>query len=724
MSNQLRTVRFRVTSIPKTTRFETVFTGVPLDKLNRVSSAKEIVTVVVATEYLSIQPSVGQFWKVSGDLSVKAIENNGFKVAQHTYEDPEYLECTLPETGEQLIKFIAAEKDFKGIGEAKARALWGLLGDKFHLTMQNNNSESRELLKQVLTDDSIGSLYMGYQKYKNLSQCNWMIERRIPSQVQQRLLKSHGESTIEAIENNPYVLCTFGMSFAEVDKLAQNWSYKISLNDERRLSAALEMALRDQISKGHTFSDRAALLPKLKKLLKEAEMVNAAFYAGYNKSQYILQPGQFTFHPPAQLLMESVVAKRLRKLASVEGLYDSNASQAYRKAFKELPYTLTEKQSLAVGGCLDRMVACITGGAGTGKTTVLRTALRAFTELGYSIYPIALSGRAAMRLKESIGIDTMTIARFLSNPPIDGEGLNLLVIDEASMVDLPTMYRLVTHISPSVRIIFAGDPDQLPPIGCGKVLADIVESKVIENTMLDIVKRQEDSTGIPEYSKLVNAGLVPSELTTGAITFHDTPKEEIADTCCRLYGEFPSTSRVISPTKQLTKSINTKIQTTINADGGLLRFDMYGENFYLNMREGDSVLFTKNIYNLDIQNGTLGVLSSVEGGTTDTEDGEEVYFGKVILDTGKTVEITQEVLDCMELGYAITLHKAQGSQFPRVIIALQSGRIVDRAWLYTAITRAELEIHIVGSSSDFKRIACSPSSASQRKSYLSSLLSV
>lgn len=165
MNNQLRTVRFRVTSIPKTTRFETVFTGVPLDKLNRVSSTKEIVTVVVATEYLSIQPSVGQFWKVSGDLSVKTIENNGFKVAQHSYEDPEYLECTLPETGEQLIKFIAAEKDFKGIGEAKARALWGLLGDKFHLTMQNNNSESRGLLKQVLTDDSIDSLYKGYQKY-------------------------------------------------------------------------------------------------------------------------------------------------------------------------------------------------------------------------------------------------------------------------------------------------------------------------------------------------------------------------------------------------------------------------------------------------------------------------------------------------------------------------------------------------------------------------------
>lgn len=722
--NTLRMVRFRVTSIPKSTKFETVFTGVPLDKSNRVSSGKEVVTVVVASEFLPVKPSIGQHWGVNGNLSVNVIENHGYKISQHTYEDPAHLECQLPETGEQLIKFIAEEKDFKGIGEAKARALWVLLGDQFHHTMQLNNWENRKLLRQVLTDDSIDSLYEGYQKYKNLSQCNWMLERHIPSHIQQRLLKSHGESTIEAIEANPYLLCTFGMSFTKVDELAQIWSYPIPKDDERRLSAALEMSLRDQISKGHTYSNRANLIPTIRKYLHSTDLVNAAFFSGYNKSQYILQKEDFTFHPPAQLLMESVVTKRLLKLASVNGLYDTPASLAYRHAYEELLYPLTDQQKLAVGGCLDNQIACITGGAGTGKTTVLRTALRAFSELGYTIYAVALSGRAAMRLKESIGMETMTIARFLSNSPIEDEdGQNLLVIDETSMVDLPTMYRIVTHINPSVRVLLVGDPDQLPPIGCGKVLADIVESKVIENTMLDIVKRQEGSTGIPEYSELINAGTVPLELSTGAITFHETTKDGIARKCSYLYAKAPSISRVISPTKVLTADINTQIQRLSNASGKLLEFEIHGELTFLNMREGDSVLFTKNLYHLDIQNGSLGILSSVEGSQFETNEGLEVtYYGEVTLDTGEEIKITEEVLNCMELGYAITLHKAQGSQFPRIIIALKGGKIVDRAWLYTAITRAEAEIHIVGSEADLRAITTAPSNASKRNSYLKNLL--
>ncbi|WP_031427247.1 ATP-dependent DNA helicase, partial [Vibrio parahaemolyticus] len=207
------------------------------------------------------------------------------------------------------------------------------------------------------------------------------------------------------------------------------------------------------------------------------------------------------------------------------------ANAAYCSAAAELPYELTPKQIEAVTTCLDNSVSCITGGAGTGKTTVLRTALRAYHQLGFEIHAVALSGRAAMRLHESIGFVTSTIAKLLGDEPIEPSGEkpnHLLVIDEASMIDLPTMYRLVNHIHPSVRLIFTGDPDQLPPIGCGKVLADIVEAKTVANTMLDIVKRQEGSTGIPEYSKLINQGVMPDRLSTGAIHFHETSKTDIA----------------------------------------------------------------------------------------------------------------------------------------------------------------------------------------------------
>jgi exodeoxyribonuclease V alpha subunit len=384
---------------------------------------------------------------------------------------------------------------------------------------------------------------------------------------------------------------------------------------------------------------------------------------------------------------------------------------------EELPYALTKQQVKAVTTCLDNAVSCITGGAGTGKTTVLRTALRAYHLMGFEIHAVALSGRAAMRLHESIGFTTLTIAKLLRSEPIDLTGdqqRHLLVIDEASMIDLPTMYRLVNHVHPLVRIVFTGDPDQLPPIGCGKVLADIVASKSIANTMLDIVKRQEGSTGIPEYSKLINQGRLPGQLTTGAIHFHETDKSDIAQVCCELYQQSPKNSRVMAPTKALVAEINSLTQKAINHDGLRLEFEMHGESFFQNLKLNDAILFTQNHYDKGIQNGSLGVLTSVEA------SGES--YGEVTLDSGDKIEITQTVLDCMELGYAITLHKAQGSQFPRIVIALQKGKIVDRAWLYTAITRAESEIHIVGSQIDMERVTKAPSNSHKRNSYLAELL--
>lgn len=530
-------------------------------------------------------------------------------------------------------------------------------------------------------------------------------------------MKHHGEESIEAIKQNPYVLIGFGMSFTDVDKLVNFDQFKITACDHRRLSAALETAIRKEIEKGHTYTTQACLRPYLTKLLKDKELVTEAFKAGHNKAQYILNPDTGSYHPTAQLLMENVVAKRLKALANQNNLYDEVANSAYCSSVGELPYELTKKQIEAVTTCLDNAVSCITGGAGTGKTTVLRTALRAYHQMGFEIHAVALSGRAAMRLHESIGFITSTIAKLLRREPIEpssDQPKHLLVIDEASMIDLPTMYRLVNHTHPSVRLIFTGDPDQLPPIGCGKVLADIVEAKTVANTMLDIVKRQEGSTGIPEYSKLINQGVMPDQLSTGAIHFHETSKTDIAKVCCELYQESPESSRVMAPTNALVTEINKLIQQAVNPNSDSLEFEINGDKFFLPLRMNDEVLFTQNHYDKGIQNGSLGMLTNAK------PSGDS--YGEVTLDTGEKVEITQSVLDCMELGYAITLHKAQGSQFPRIIIALQNGRIVDRAWLYTAITRAESEIHIVGSSDDMKQITEAPSHSHKRNSYLKELL--
>ena len=719
-ATQLHQDQMRVTSIPYSSTNMVIFSGVPLAKNSyKTNSGKYYITIKVSPDEIPVQPALGQHWSVKGARSVDEVEAGDFLMQQHTYESPEHIECSLPETGEQLIRFIAREAGFKGIGESKARALWELLGKDFHSIVRKDTPESREKLRSVLSEDSINALFEGYAKYKNLAYCNWMTEHKIPAGVQQRLLKHHGEESIEAIKQNPYVLIGFGMSFEQVDTMITNCDLKLEITtcDSKRLSAALETAIRKEIDKGHTYTNQAALRPYLTKLLKDKELVAAAFKAGHDKAQYILNPDTGTYHPTAQLLMENVVAKRLKALANQNNLYDENANSAYCSAVGELPYELTKKQVEAVITCLDNAVSCITGGAGTGKTTVLRTALRAYHQMGFEIHAVALSGRAAMRLHESIGFITSTIAKLLRREPIEpssDQPKHLLVIDEASMIDLPTMYRLVNHIHPSVRIIFTGDPDQLPPIGCGKVLADIVLSKAIANTMLDIVKRQEGTTGIPEYSKLINSGIVPEKLSTGAIHFHETTKSDIAQVCCDLYQQSPENSRVMAPTKALVADINKLTQEAVNPNGDRLEFEMHGERFFQNLRLNDAILFTQNHYDKGIQNGSLGTLTSVES------SGES--YGEVTLDTGDIIEVTQSVLDCMELGYAITLHKAQGSQFPRIIIAEQKGKIVDRAWLYTAITRAEAEIHIVGSSDDLRVITEAHSNSHKRNSYLVELL--
>lgn len=164
----------------------------------------------------------------------------------------------------------------------------------------------------------------------------------------------------------------------------------------------------------------------------------------------------------------------------------------------------------------------------------------------------------------------------------------------------------------------------------------------------------------------------------------------------------------------MVAEINRLVQSAVNPSGKRIEFHLNGDRFYRELREGDDVLFTQNNYPLGIQNGSLGKLVS-----TEAVNGR---FGVVALDTGINVEVTQALMESMELGYCITLHKAQGSQFPRVIVALERSRIVDRAWLYTAITRAETEIHMVGAVEDFKEIIKRGSHANRRNSYLKTLM--
>lgn len=714
---------FRITSVYRNSGHYGFLNGMPIhadtDKQNiKFKGSTYRISVGVYFDELPVEPSVGQHWKVTGVKDIKRVDVGGHIIVEHTYSNA-VLECSMPSTPDAFISFIVSQREFKGIGEKKARALWSRFQERIYDILAEDNDQNRLQLAEELTDSSVDYLYTGFEKYANLKHANWMSKHDIPFSVQQRLFKYHGKEAIGAIKNDPYRLMTFGLSFEAADELAKE-TFFVSPIDNRRLVAAIETSLQKEVGKGHTRIDRKTLRKRLSEVLDDIQLVELALKIGSEKTRFVFNEELNTYHPTGQLMMESVVAMRLASLSKNNDLYGDTVSKSLIEAKSDLPHELMPRQYEAVISALNNGVACITGGAGTGKTTVLRIILKSFHLQGYTIHSMALSGRAAMRMHESTGFKAKTIAAFLRGKPISGEK-QILVIDEASMVDLPMMYKIVTHSSPKVRILFVGDPNQLPPIGAGRVLADVIASDVIANTKLDIVKRQDGSTGIPEYSNLINQGVVPPELSVGTITFHEVnSSSKIVETCRNLFKESPENSRVMAPTKKLVDKVNEEIQLAVNKDGEPIKFGV--EEWHTKVRKGDHVLFTKNDYKHDVQNGLLGVLTSVEKTMVTNGNGSEECLGVIELDDGRSVFVDMDIIDQVKLGYAMSLHRGQGSQFPRVIIALEKARNLDRAWLYTAVTRAEAEVHIVGRADVFRQAVINPSHTSLRNTHLSSLI--
>jgi len=706
-------VEFRVTSVYENSRKRVCFSGVPLIAGGyKTKTARDIIVVKTNPDILPMEPMVGQHWRIKGIRQSKSVIHGDFHLSEHHFNEPEKCEVTLPHDGENFIRFIASEKDFKGIGDVKARELWHKFKSNIFNILQQKNVEK---LCEILTNQSAVSLIEGFQKYANLKYSTWFADRKIPPRIQRTLFKYHKESSIQAVTENPYRLVTFGMSFASADKIARN-SFDVSSDDPRRLVGAVEDTLKKHSnSGGHTVASHQDIFIPINRLLKSNQLASNALQIANASKSYFIDKETGSYHHTPQLVMEKVVAKRLITLNKITTEESHGTDVAFHQACADLPYKLTEKQADAVLVSLKNAVSCITGGAGTGKTTVLRTVLKAYHVLGYNISAMALSGRAAMRLHQSIGFRTSTIAAFLRDEPIEDEGKNIVVIDEASMIDLPTMYKIVAHISHKVRLLFVGDYNQLPPIGAGLILADIVKSQAIPNTELDIVQRQDATTGIPEYSRMIKLGELPPHLSIGNIHFHDVGLDQVAGQCVELYSQSPINSQIVAATKKLTNEINLQCQSSINPNGERLIFDEFGQLYQTNLLLNDPVLFIKNNYDAGVQNGSLGKLISVEQ--------TEFNFGVVKMDdTNEEVAISKPLLDSVEAGYCITLHKAQGSQFKRVIVALNNTKMLDRAWLYTAITRSEDEIHIVGTRERFEQAVRSLSAHHIRKTHLSKLL--
>lgn len=711
-----RTAYMRVTNVRFLNPTRSIFSGVLIEHASsKVKSAKVVVVVDVATEALPIEPAMGQQWKIAGQCQNRELEKEAhFRITESVFKDPDSVEITMPGDSESMVQFIAREPAFPRIGQTKARELVEHFGEELTEILKNGD---RERLTEVVTNESAEVLIKGFEKYKNLRYSQWLTSHSVPLSIQLRLFKLHKEDSIDQIRKNPFVLITFGLSFAECTKIARE-KFGIARTDPRRTQAAVEQAVKDHCSLGHTVATEQDLKRRIEGLLHtyDKSAIESALKGA--ESNLCITHDSVTgfYHNTALLIMERVVAKRLQVLQKDRTELTEDQYEIISQIASRLPYSLTERQLEAVEKALSHGLSSITGGAGTGKTTVLSTTLKCYQLFGYDIKAMALSGRAAMRLEESTGIETSTIAKFLRQDLKDEDTPTLVVVDEASMVDINYLYRIVLKTSPTTRILLVGDPYQLPPIGPGLPFADILASGAAANTELDIVKRQDVTTGIPLYSAAIRNGQVPEELSTGKIFFHSVSDPGwIANKCSELYAQSPEVSRVIAPTLKLTLEINMQCQGRVNPSGESLFPEINGELYNTDFKCGDPVLFTRNDYDLGVQNGSLGRLISVE----QSED----KLGLVQLDdTSETIDLYKTQLDNIQLGYAITLHKGQGSQFPRVIIALSNSKMVERSWLYTAITRSEAEVHIVGSHSKLLVAIQNESAHYARKTYLGQLL--
>lgn len=703
------TETLRITSVRQYNGQRACFIGVPLASSTHVRSARYIVVVDAPADCLPMEPLVGQHWSVTGQRQTRQTVHGDFKITEQHFQQPDACEVTLPHDGEGLIRFLAKEPEFIGIGEVKARELWHTFNSSLFALL---DGQDRDTLKAVLTDRAIDGLFAGYQKYRNLKHAHWFAKYRIAPQVQQWLFKFHSETAVETLQDNPYRLLAFGLDFEAVDKLAHN-HFSLDRDDPRRLTAAVESALQDHTHRGgHTLASGIDIIPLVtKKLDNNAILANRAMQQGHSVLAFHYSSMTDDFHPTALYIMEKVVARRLLALRESPVHWEPGQQTLIDNAIEQASVPLTGQQQAAVKMTLDHAVSGLIGGAGTGKTATLNTVLSAYSRLGFEVKPMALSGKAAIRLQQSTGFEATTIARFLRDKPIPAGKPCVVVIDEASMVDLGLMYRIVTHTDPTTRLVLTGDIHQLPPIGAGLVLVDMVRSGIIPITELDIIQRQAVSSGIPEYSQQVRQGQVPPQLSTGHIVFHETDHDALIEVATRLYAESRTDSILIAATRKLTTELNESCQFTLNPEAPVLTFTEFGESYITHLKLNDPVLFTQNHYEAGVQNGTLGRLVSLASA--------EAPYGQVRLDdTGEVLVLDRALLDALEPAYCITLHKAQGSQFPRVIVCLNTSRLIDRTWLYTAITRAENKLHLVGNRQHIAKIIENSSRHHDRKTGL------
>lgn len=669
----------------------------------RVQGQRDLVTVV--GNLVTVAP--GEVLRLKGSWEIHPKYGEQFKILSY--------ESVVPATVKGIERYLGSGL-IKGIGPIMAKRLVEKFGEETLVVIETKSERLEEV--EGIGVKRIEMIKTAWDDQKEVREVMLFLQgHEVGPSYAAKIYRQYGKDSIRIVRENPYRLARdiFGIGFLTADKIAEKLG--IPRDSPMRAEAGIIHVLEQFSSEGHVFYPYEPLIDGCEKILGVSRdiIVHAIGKIAAEKKIMIEGPfveeegGDRAVYLTEFLISEKVIADKLGTITSARAkMLLLNCDEEIETVQKELGITLAINQTRAVRAALERNTLVITGGPGTGKTTIIRAIIRVFGRHGRRVALAAPTGRAAKRLSEAAGQDAKTIHRLLEFSPKLGRfkrnedfplDADVVIIDEASMIDSLLMHHLLKAISGDATLILVGDVDQLPSVGAGNVLKDIIDSGLLTTVKLDEIFRQSGRSLIIVNAHKINRGDFPvlSSQKDVPQDFYfidlDDPEEVckmILNMCRHKIPEkfgFHSVNeiQVLSPMHKGivgAANLNVELQKCLNpSTDELLR----GNKVF---KTGDKVMQIRNNYDKDVFNGDIGRIMAI-----DREEQE------ITVDyDGKLISYDFAELDEIVLAYAVSVHKSQGSEYPAVVMPLltQHYMMLQRNLLYTAITRGKKLVVLIG----------------------------